>query len=806
MISKKILVTAFSLLFASHNLIAASFTIKNGQTETNTLTLNDNETGLIEDGGEINFYTYGYNVYIDGADVELINNGTINSFFSVGTSIAASGNNASITNNGRINSQHRAIRTWGDNTKVINTGTINAVSFGILSTADNVTIINENTISAGSPIHSEGDNNTIINNGAIDGFRGILSSGHNSSITNNGSIDSDQYTIHVIDDVSYTYGGTGISIVGYNNIDIVTNNGSIDAEDTGIYSYGENIDIINNGQIYADEIGIEIDGDNQTVINNGTIKGYYGISSEGDNHTIINNGEIIGEIYGFLLLGDNLNITNNDTIISGDDGIYPVGENNIIVNNGVVNAADIGVHLRGTSHQFTNNGNIAANEGIYLTGNNHTVDNHGEIIASNNGIEIFPDSLINDIGKNIIINNRGVISAENNAILGTDGDTTVNLLEGSQIQGTIDLGNDGGDNDTVNIYGSASTNLTILNTENINLFTNGVISGNTVSIIDTTAESNKGFELVGMTNSIHSTVSQRMTSSAPLKPVQVASLELSPGMYFTERKPIAWAQVFGQSAERDAKGGAMGFDTNHIGTNIGYEWDVDTTRFGLMGGFAHADTDTQVSSFTSESDSVYLGAYANTKARGLSITGSLITGHTSYDNERIVIDAINGQEIAKSDFDSFFISPSLTIGTAYTYDEFIEIRPQATLNYSIAWLDDYQESGTTASNLLVDERTAKALSARAQIAAAYAFANNSELELRVGVDSRHSDDDEMEVSFSGSKFKFDSVIDDAITTRFFGARLRVADSEKLRMIADIEIGGNADEDYKMGNITLEFIF
>jgi outer membrane autotransporter protein len=366
--------------------------------------------------------------------------------------------------------------------------------------------------------------------------------------------------------------------------------------------------------------------------------------------------------------------------------------------------------------------------------------------------------------------------------------------------------NDGPNKDTANVYGgSVSANLTFENTEHINFFGTGVRSGNNIITVDTTGESTRGVALARMTSSVHGIISQRMNQTPQYQPIQLAALEVSPSMLYTERKPMAWAQFFGGKFNRDAEGDALGYDYDHAGVNVGYEWDVTETRFGLMGGFVKSDTDTEASSFSSEANNFYIGAYGNRKFGGISMTGSLIAGYSDFDNERRVNDNLNGVETATSDFDSFFVSPSVTLASAYTLTDHWEFRPSTNLSYSMAWLDGYSETGTSNSNLTVDDRKAKALSVRAQLAAAYLISARSELELRLGLNSRNTDDDDTNVSIGGSQFKFANAGDENVTGGFAGASFRIFNQNNLTLVADLEVGGNSDEDYVAGNLNLEYL-
>jgi hypothetical protein len=594
--------------------------------------------------------------------------------------------------------------------------------------------------------------------------------------------------------------------------------------DVGVIEAGGELNTMNTNAITASAI-------NNSVTNKGSL------STEGDNAfgisststaadaTISNQGTISTEgtnAFGIVSQGTNATISNKGSISTegnSSSGINSQGTNATISNQGSISTEGTGANgiiSQNTNATISNQGSIST-EGDYARGirsdnTNATISNQGSISTEGDYAHG-----ITSTGNNATINNSGLISAtgpNSFAILGGTNNITLNLLPGSQIIGGISLG-DGGDNDTANVYGgSVSANLTFENIENINLFGAGVVTtdvtGESTTItnvitVDTTGESTRGVALAGMTSSVHGIISQRMNQTPQYQPIQLAALEVSPSMLYTERKPIAWAQFFGGKFNRDAEGDALGYDYDHAGVNVGYEWDVTETRFGLMGGFVKSDTDTEASSFSSEANNFYVGAYGNRKFGGISMTGSLIAGYSDFDNKRRVNDNLNGVETATSDFDSFFISPSVTLASAYTLTDHWEFRPSTNLSYSMAWLDGYSETGTTNSNLTVDDRKAKALSVRAQLAAAYLISARSELELRLGLNSRNTDDDDTNVSIGGSQFKFANAGDENVTGGFAGASFRIFNQNNLTLVADLEVGGNSDEDYVAGNLNLEYL-
>ena len=527
-----------------------------------------------------------------------------------------------------------------------------------------------------------------------------------------------------------------------------------------------------------------LDGDDTGVIETGgtlTVgAGLDAITATGSDNTITNSGAITGGSEGITSIGDGITITNSGTITSTtNDGIFSSGTGDIITNSGNITGADDGIASRGNNATInnTNSGTINGAYGIDST------------------------------GTGSIINNSGHITGTNHAVLGniTDG-LTLNLLKGSQLMGAIDLG--GADNDTVNIHGgSVSATLTFVSTENINLLGPGLkLSGDVVVSVDGTAEAARSVVLSTITSDIHDQIAQRTYLPAAPQPVKGVTSTVLPGLQFKQHKPVAWMQVLGGDSDRDAEDNARAYEHDYVGINGGYEWDLGQRRVGLVGGVVNSDTDGNENSFKSDTEHFYLGAYTSQQLQGFTLTTSLLGGYGRHDNERLVIDNLNGREVAKSDFSSLFISPSVTIASAYKIYERVELRPSASVNYSIAWLDDHSERGTTQSNLSVDDRKIQALSTKLQIAAAYAYSATSEFELRTGVNSRYTDDDDTEISIGGSKSKFSNVGDENVYSSFVGARIRIASSDQLSLVADVELGGNGDEDYKAGHLSVEYTF
>jgi outer membrane autotransporter protein len=585
---------------------------------------------------------------------------------------------------------------------------------------------------------------------------------------------------------------------------------------------------------------------------------------------LIESGGFLNTTATSITGGGNAVITNNGTITTTGDsstGLTPSGSGNVIINNGTINTSGVqadGLRDGGTNTLFTNNGSIIttgdsaegilttrsdsvynnaglidtsgdASVGIITSGDNEVINNSGTIItrgASAHGIRgnvalaltVTNSGTIRTRGassagitvnRSAAITNSGLISAEQSAtaaIIGSEEAETVNLLSGSQIIGTIDLN---GATDIVNISGANnSSTLTLTDTETINLLNgNGLLVGDVVTMVDPTGQSVSSAVLSTTTFAVHNVVNQRLAHHQPLKPIQVATSELTSGMVFQERAPQIWGSALGEMRERDLEGIALGYDHNYVGFTGGYEASFYKARIGLLGGFVRSTVKTtgdkfgRVRSVDTDTDSFFVGAYGQYFLGGLNLTTTLMAGYEDHENDRAVVDNLNGFETAQADFSSFFISPSLTLSSAYNVGTEVELRPSVTLAYSGGWYDDYAESGTTRSDLVIDDRNAHALTGQLQLAAAYSLAEESELEFRAGAKARYTDNDDIDVNLAGTDFRIPNASDDSVYGGYLGVNIRVAIKESINLVADVEHGrAGGGEEHIAAMLKLEAVF
>ena len=574
----------------------------------------------------------------------------------------------------------------------------------------------------------------------------------------------------------------------------------------------DNVDVTNNGSISCkrsvDCISINGNRTNVTVINNGSItaSGTQGdgvAQNNGSNFIFINNGTISTSGTGgetVINFGDNGSITNNGTLTTTGavQNVFTEGDGDQVTNNGIItassnNASAIVVGFNGGSGICST---ITNNNTIRVTGSGST----GILMVNASGTTI---------------NNSGLISAEQSATAAIDGSNnseTLNLLSGSQIIGTIDL-DDG--TDTVNISGANnSSTLTLTDTEVIRLVNdNGLIVGTVATVVDPTGQSISSAVLSNTTLAIHNNVNQRLAHHKPLKPIQVATLELSPGMVFQERAPQIWGSALGAKHSRGLEGIALGYDHDYVGFTGGYEVSFYKARIGLLGGFVKTNIKTtgdkfgRLRSIDTDSDGFFAGAYNQYFLGKINLTTTLMAGYEDHNNDRAVVDNLNGFETAQADFGSFFVSPSFTLSSAYILNKNFELRPAATLAYSGGWYEDYAESGTTRSDLVVDDRDTHSLTGQLQLATAYTPYENSELELRMGAKVRYTDDSDISLSLAGTDFRVPNASDNSVYGCYIGMNLRIAFIDKINLIANLEQGiANGNESQTTAMLKIEGMF
>ncbi len=329
----------------------------------------------------------------------------------------------------------------------VNSGVLVTNGDEAVRTDDDLTLVNSGTIRSTGNDGVQADNDAVItNNGTIestaaDGDDGIQV-GNDATIDNTGTVIGTKDGINAENGVTITNESGALIEGGDEGIQgeeglTVTNRGTIRSGDKGIDTEGfDNLTVTNEGLIESDDKGIRAGADDD--------------GNGGNGFQLDNSGTIDARDEG-VEAGDGAVITNSGTIESADDDAVQVGEN-----------ADITI---------TETGAVRSDGGDGIDVDSGTIENDGEIVTSaagEAGIDVDQgDSQLEVINRGVIEGEFGIlvengltdpdedpenvqtqIVRNSGRITGTGGtalslwagNDTVELFDGSVIEGAADFG------------------------------------------------------------------------------------------------------------------------------------------------------------------------------------------------------------------------------------------------------------------------------------------------------------------------------------------------------------------------------
>jgi Autotransporter beta-domain len=654
----------------------------------------------------------------------------------------------------------------------------------------------------------DNDDQTATNDGEIllertgsSDRAGIGSDGANSTITNAGTISTtgdEAFGIAAIqDDASITNSGTitttgedSFGILATDDRAVVRNSGSIttSGEDAdGVHVDGADSQVTNNGSVTTtgeDAHGIDADGLRAQVTNNGSIttsgEGGHGIDTDRANSTATNNGTITatGEnADGIDMDGDNSSAVNTGTIqLSGSQG----------------NALD----LSGDNSSATNSGTLSTSgtdsNGIESSGDNVTISNSGTIknTGSMSGGDPTEGHGISVEGNTADITNSGTVFSDNGSSIymgGTGASLTLN--QGSLLQGIITYTDptSGSLNYAVNrtaIYTFAGVPGT--------LDTNGLASstfGSKVTIVNpddfrlnTTAST-----LTALTREISGTIENQLDANRLQDPAQVATNGAAPDDDGLGN--ALWASPFGGVLNR---GGGDGYDHSFGGLMAGADHAFSTDlRAGLMAGFSFGQTESDGDIHSSDTYSIFAGAYLSKNWQATFADLSLVGGYlNSNDDVTILNNMVTGglQDISTG-YDYVYLSPAARIGRAIALQHGT-LTPAARLRYTGLWQAGDAKENTT--GVTFSDRSLHVLEVRGETKYEFApivsDAGAWYLSLKAGADGIFTLNDSVDGTLSGAALNLSLDEDDAVLRGFATANAVWQANNGAKFLASVEGG------------------
>jgi hypothetical protein len=444
---------------------------------------------------------------------------------------------------------------------------------------------------------------------------------------------------------------------------------------------------------------------------------------------------------------DTGSITNSGTIITNgqhSQGIVAFSDGNINNTGKITTSGNFSHGIEaGTGSSITNSGNITTSGigafGIYSTGSAN-VTNSGNIIVR--GVQSYG---INIGGDNSTITNSGTIISNGLGAIELAGDNnTVNLLGGTIIQGDITLAR------TTNNFNYGNGLNSVLNF-NFNLpgsiNSNGMpmaTNGNLVATVDTTGFAIEDEVVTDITDCAHNGIGLRLD--------RVRSSSGSG----------TWGNLCGNLRRQQDSGPAV--KANHLlgGAAFGSDHALSSDRrFGWMLGFSSSKVEVQYDAQEIDVKSLFGGIYGGRQMdNGNFFDISLLAGYADHNSDRHVVNNLveGGLETARADYDGYFLSPSIRIGTESQMFG-LKVRPSLDIRYAGMRLDGYSERGS-AANVTADNRTLQTLSARAKLSFLSDFnagdGRTIHQESYIGLAGRSNlGDDEASIELLGSNIDFD---------------------------------------------------
>ena len=485
---------------------------------------------------------------------------------------------------------------------------------------------------------------------------------------------------------------------------------------------------ITNSGTYDNGVVLDTNCGITTLTNNGTIMGRYGIemSNNASIQTFNNNGALISRDWA-IVMNMNSTITNFN-------------------NAGSFTGATDGINVQG----WTGNVNTITtldNSGTISGGTRFGVSNYGVITTLNNSGTIAGQycGIVNG-GTIGTLNNSGTITGNLGEAISNQGTIgTLNLLSGSVLNGQI---SNSGIIGTLNVYkivtnanfDSASLVPTISGNQpgatNVYLTTPAnckyvSVGGRTIGIdtsgfgannqairhvsnsVGRLANTNGVIQSIGAKIAKHNADPYTMTSDlcadgAPAQPGQIGNSDF-------------WIRGFMGRNRVDATASSTDYINTYSGGAVGIERDwSENTRAGAFIGAGITDNSLGGGLGGSEADLLFAGAYA-TKTWGTVFAKVGLTGGRGNNTGTRNIAAVT-PEIATADYNSWYVSPEVSVGKVYDLGQHLggsfSVTPVLSVRYVYASQDGYTETGAT-NNLTMSKSHSTTIEERAELKFSY---------------------------------------------------------------------------------------
>ena len=501
------------------------------------------------------------------------------------------------------------------------------------------------------------------------------------------------------------HGGSLGTFSNFGTIDASSNN----ANSVAFYNAQIILNFVNSGIIACTNSG-------GISMFSGAGTGWYEIPSRIDSFT--NSGSISGTYYGINLgnNGDSIGQFTNTGLISSPGSAIDVssGPNTIqsINNSGTISGSASAISNSGTITTITNSSSGTIS-GVSNYGTITTLTNFGTIGTITNSGTIGTLTVLSGAQFSGGILNSGTIGTLNVAVVPTSANFEV--MGGSA---PVITGNQPG-----------TINQTFLAPKNSAFVT---VGGRTVGVdtsafgananairhisnsVGRLANTNGVIQSIGAKIAKHNADPYAMTSDlcadgAPAQPGQIGNSDF-------------WIRGFMGRNRVDATSSSVDYINTYSGGAVGIERDwSENTRAGAFIGAGITDNSLGGGLGGSEADLLFAGAYATKTWGTLFAKVGLTSGRGNNTNTRNIAAAT--PEIALADFNSWYVSPEVSIGKVYDLGQRLggtfSVTPVLSVRYVYAHQDGYTETGAT-NILTMNNSHSTTIEERAELKFSYA--------------------------------------------------------------------------------------
>jgi hypothetical protein len=520
------------------------------------------------------------------------------------------------------------------------------------------------------------------------------------------------------------------------------------ADETGIVEAGGSVATVGNNNV-----AVTSSSAGGTLINYGSLSttgnSSYGLRTTAASNILTNSGTVTTSgfgSYGLFATGANNSILTNTGTITTTGlqgfGLSTFNANTLINSGNITTNGDqaYGIYSSGANASLTNNGTVVTHglegHGMYGAAGNITLMNNGSVIVT--GTDAYGVRVINN---NSTFTNAGYVkSVASNTIVMSGNNATLILKPNSTVDGTVvfsgagrtlqyDVSGTGRAGSVTHITGTVtgSPTTSITNTSLLPSGAQVVQGGNTVAVV-TPDQFGSSQQLINQTvTDAGNVLNNRQqlallgdTTEAAGGTQYAASTSMMndgshPNAWAVRDRKVAWAEGFGSYQERGQTSDTSDSTARSGGVMAGV--DLPQTSEGVRSGFYtggfSGNLNVGETTFRSvDSTGGMAGGYVGKSYGEYYVSGQLGLGFSSNESDRYT-----GVDTASADYNSYFVSPSLTVMRPIK-DKGVTWIPNATLRYTAQFNDSYNETGSI-TNQNVGSHTSNSLDGRLMLDARF---------------------------------------------------------------------------------------